>query len=106
ETAIEHVLDALEVKGIKPAIGFKRLEAAARIDQLRKCVDLLDLKSDEKRAAELAIGYANTLRERRNHGSHTKPKFPFDDHHEVEEMIVSGGRHLPALWSLTKAPVR
>lgn len=106
ETAVEKVLDALEVKAIKPAVDFKKLEAGKRIDQLKKALDVLDLKSDERGAAVAVVDYANALRLRRNDASHTTPKFPFDDLEEIEELIVSAGRHLPTLWAISKASLK
>jgi hypothetical protein len=47
-----------------------------------------------------AYEFADQLRRRRNDASHTAPTYGFEDREEVEELIISAGRHLPDLWRL------
>lgn len=79
-------------------------KAAERIDTVRKSLATLEqgayLDQEELRSAEAALDFADQLRERRNDGSHTKPRYPFDDSEEIEELLRSAGRHLPPLWRL------
>jgi hypothetical protein len=51
-----------------------------------------------------AYDFAEELRRRRNDASHTRPRYCFDDHDEVEELFASAARHLPLVWSLTSLP--
>lgn len=59
---------------------------------------------DARAAAEDVCVLADQLRRRRNDGSHLKARYPLDDRQEVEELLVSGGRHLPALWKCWTSP--
>jgi hypothetical protein len=81
----------------------------ARRDGLAEVVKML---SDANICQKVGIGgndrykvarsleFAQHLRERRNDGGHTVPTYRFDDRPEVEEFLVSAGRHLPELWRL------
>jgi hypothetical protein len=75
--------------------------AAKRIEAIRALVPSVAADKDERFGVLHALDFADRLRERRNDGSHTSPRFPFDDIGEVEELMTSAGRHLPALWRLT-----
>ncbi len=57
---------------------------------------------DDRHRAEQAYDFANTLRLRRNDAAHTRPRYDFEHLGETEEYLVSAGRHLPGLWSLTR----
>ncbi|HEV3194142.1 MAG TPA: hypothetical protein VGY54_26740 [Polyangiaceae bacterium] len=102
EVTVEHVFEALVSKGVLSDTGQK---AAARITALRGKIDDLILgKSqsaiDDRGASHRALDFADALRRRRNDASHTAPTYGFEDREEVEELIVSAGRHLPNLWRL------
>ena len=95
EAAIEAVLDALAKLGHQ----FKMpREAKDRIDLLRKLLPKVVPDDERRRKAEEAIAYAEQLRSRRNQASHTEAHWPFTDHEEVDELLLSGGRHLPEMW--------
>jgi hypothetical protein len=40
------------------------------------------------------------IRARRNDAAHARARFPFDDRSEIEELFVSGVRHVPGLWAM------
>jgi hypothetical protein len=102
EEAIEKVLGVLMIKALVNKILPKANE---RIDQVRKALSAIKqaklINDEEEEAAAAALNFADLLRRRRNDGSHTKPRYPFDDTEEIEELLRSAGRHLPGLWRLT-----
>jgi hypothetical protein len=80
----------------------KDARAAQRIAAVLKLVPQLfggDL--DRQGRARAAWEFADQLRDRRNHASHPKAYPDFGDADEVQEFLVSAGRNLPALWSVT-----
>lgn len=105
EAAVEGALRELADNGINVG-NVDRQGAAQRINSLRAAIARVNLDRDDTYAAGRACDFADDLRRRRNDGSHTDPHFPFEDADEVEEMIVSAGRALPLLWSITTADPR
>lgn len=102
EVAIEGVVESLIARSALQA-GVLDLGAASRIARVRDQIDTLQPgrdRIDERTATHQAFVFADQLRRRRNDAAHTRPRFGFEDRGEVEELIVSAGRHLPALWSL------
>lgn len=106
EVATEEVVDALVARAVLPA-PTNELKAAARIAKVRKLLvdEILfpgqKAEDKEKRGAALqAYDFADALRRRRNDAAHTAPTYGFEDREEIEELLVSAGRHLPALWSV------
>ncbi|HTS79293.1 MAG TPA: hypothetical protein VMH40_01725, partial [Myxococcaceae bacterium] len=75
--------------------------AAARIDSIKAFLPQLSLGPEDLQRATAALDYADTLRQRRNDGSHPNARYPFNDPSEVDELLLSGGRYLPGLWFLT-----
>ncbi len=107
EAAVERVAEALVTAGTLPAEVLE-LRAAARIARVRGVIDARvpggsPEERDRRFAVHAAFAFADQLRRRRNDASHTTPRFGFEDREEIEELLVSAGRHLPALWSI--APV-
>jgi hypothetical protein len=105
EVAVEHVVNKLiTVKNaLTPDIADK--PAAARIAAVKSVVPTLrpgasPAQKEARGAAEGAIDFADVLRRRRNEASHTRPQAGFRDRQEIEELLASAGRHLPALWGL------
>ena len=92
--------------GLPSAKAVQAARANERIAMLKKLLPKLELSKDDVRMATAAIDFADDLRVRRNDGSHTTPRWPFDGSAEVEELILSAVRHLPALWLLTHATAR
>jgi len=102
EAFVERVIDVLVARGSLPADTLAKNGAAKRIVALRSVVPATVVDKDERYSVIAALDFADLLRERRNDGSHTTPRFAFDDIGEVEELLVSAGRHLPALWRLAQ----
>ena len=108
ELAIEEAVQRLEVKGL---VKDKTIEAEAGV-RLKRIRELFRTEEkikhvfpdrDHRRRAEAAYDFADVLRLRRNEAAHTRPAYDFEHAGEVEEFLVSAGRHLPALWSLVLA---
>jgi hypothetical protein len=100
---VESVLSDLATKALTTAKSIQTANAGDRIAMLKRLLPKLQMKEEERRAAENAIAFADHLRIRRNDAAHTTPKWPFDDSDEIEELLTSGARHLPFLWAITKA---
>lgn len=109
ELAIERVVDALTKKNVLQDTD--EWGAARRIAELKACLPNYFVpktktkeerlkKKEELNAARDAYDFADRLRARRNDASHTKPTYGFEDRAEIEELLVSAMRHLPAIWSL------
>jgi hypothetical protein len=80
----------------------KDARAAQRIAGVLKLIpELFDGDLDRQGRARAAWDFADQLRDRRNHASHPKAFPDFSDLTEVHEFLVSAGRHLPGLWSVT-----
>lgn len=107
ELAVERILEheAARSPALKSALDGN---AARRIAALRDHAEALpkgSIPEKERRFAALdACDFASQLRRRRNDASHTTPRYGFADRDEVEELLVSAGRHLPALWALRGSP--
>lgn len=104
EVAIEHIVETLVQRGALPAAA-QNDRAAARINRLRGELLVLlpgNINLDARNASAQALDFADALRSRRNDASHTQPTYGFEDREEVEELLVSGGRHLPNLWRLLR----
>lgn len=103
ESAVEEVADALlAANHLTPPIPSR---AAARLATVKASVARrfpgnTGAGIEARTAAEQACDFADHLRRRRNDGSHPIPRFGFDDHSEIEELLVSSSRYLPDLWSL------
>ena len=103
ESAIEDIADALEKNQyLSPPIPSR---AAQRLSSVRGAIPQRfpgkDPPSKEARAAaERACNFADDLRCRRNDGSHTTPRYPFDDREEVEELFILSAMNLPHLWAM------
>lgn len=106
EKAIEVVLLHFAVVGLTSVKSVQAAHANERISTFKRLLSKLELSKDDLRMATAAIDFADHLRVRRNDGSHTTPRWPFDDSTEVEELILSAARHLPALWLVKKATPR
>ena len=108
ELVIEEVVHRLEPKGLvkektidaEAGVRLKRIRELFRTDEKIKHVFP---DRDDRRRAEAAYDFADVLRLRRNEAAHTRPAYDFEHAGEVEEFLVSAGRHLPALWSLAVA---
>jgi hypothetical protein len=102
ESAVEEVAEALQASGHLthpiPSRAAQRL-AAVRSALPRRFAGNAGPMIEARSAAEQACDFANKLRSRRNDGSHTTPRYGFDDHDEIEEMLVSAARCLPDLWA-------
>jgi hypothetical protein len=104
ETAVEHIVQALVTAQKLPAKTIddgaaKRLSAVkAEIDKLLPAGTVQE--KDDRFATHAACAFADQLRRRRNDASHTTPAYGFEDRGEVEELILSAGRHLPDLWRI------
>jgi len=106
ESAIECILLSLAKAGHGSEKKILNANARVRIGLIKAAIESREMDADEIRRANAARDFADQLRHRRNDGSHTAPTFPLDDGDEVEELIVSAGRHLPALWMLSTAPAK
>jgi len=106
EKAVEVVLLHFATLGLTNSKAVQGAHANERIATLKKLLPKLDVGKDDVRMATAAIDFADDLRVRRNDGSHTTPRWPFDDSAEVEELIISAARHLPALWLVKHATLR
>lgn len=81
------------------------MKAAERIAAIRQEIDKImpgkgAQRSEQRYAAHAACDFADQLRRRRNDASHAAPTYGFGDREEIEEFLVSAGRHLPNLWRL------
>lgn len=99
ESVIQLVGEALGDAGKIDLVKFVGAKAAARIALLEPAAGLARAKEDRFRFLH-ALNFANALRERRNDGSHAIPRWPFEDLEELQELIMSASRHLPALWEM------
>lgn len=102
ELAIEHVAQALVNRGALTA-DVLDMNAARRTARLRGHVPTrFPERTDRENHYSVLAAYdfADRLRSRRNDASHTRPTYGFEDRAEVEELLVSAGRHLPSIWSL------
>jgi hypothetical protein len=102
EAAVEAVVASLVNHQIlqPPALD---LGAARRIAAVRGVIDNVmpdatPQERDDRFATHRAYNFADDLRQRRNHASHTDPRYGFIDRQEVEELLVGAGRNLPPLW--------
>jgi hypothetical protein len=104
EAAVEAVVDALVKKGslTQDVLDFAAAKRISRIrtDVAEKLPQSTPAQQDHRYAVLQAYVFADQLRRRRNDAAHTRPKYGFDDVEEIEEFLVSAGRHLPKLWSL------
>lgn len=103
ESAIEEVADALSASNL--LVGPVPSRAAQRLASVRAAITTrfpgnAGPAIEARAAAQHACDFTDELRRRRNDGSHTSPRYPFDDRAEIEELMVSAGRHLPHLWGL------
>ncbi len=103
ETLVEHVLTDLASKALVDPKQIRRADAGDRIGMLKNQLSRLKFQDDERRLVVSAVEFADHLRERRNDAAHTKPRWPFDSLDEVEELLISAGRHVPHLWRITHA---
>jgi hypothetical protein len=108
ELAIEEVIRVLMRNGHLEK-GTLKQEAGDRVKRVRDFIRTDALKAvlperDDRRRAEAAYDFADQLRLRRNDAAHTRPTHDFVHLGETEEYLVSAGRHLPGLWSLTREP--
>jgi hypothetical protein len=106
EMAIEAVADVLVTKSFLAASVLDQ-NAARRIASIRGVVDTVlpgatAQERDDRFAVARAYQFADDLRRRRNDASHTTPRYGFDDLSEAQEFLVSAGRQLPLIWSLTR----
>lgn len=102
ELAIEKVLERLVAAQSAPQ-DVSAHRAARRIEDLRTAVRTIYANANDRdrRATSLrACDFADSLRNRRNDGSHTTPRYPFDDREEMEQMLMWCGLQLPVLWSI------
>jgi len=104
ESAVEAFADSLVAKKLLPD-QVVAMKAAARIGKVKAMIDELvpattPMERDRRFATHAAYDFADALRRRRNDASHTAPSYGFDDREEIEELLISAGRHLPALWSV------
>ncbi len=104
EVAIEAVIDSLIARtALLPVVATQ--QAALRISAIRAVIDTVlpgttPQERDDRFATKRAYDFADDLRRRRNDGSHTTPRYPFDDPQEAEEYFVSAGRNLPLIWRM------
>jgi hypothetical protein len=104
ELAVERAVETLVTRGaLLQAVLDKK--AAARIADIKAVIDAImpgstPQERDDRFAAHTAYDFADLLRRRRNDASHTAPTYGFEDRNEVEELLVSAGRHLPNLWKV------
>ena len=76
------------------------LNSAQQITEVKKVIPSLFTDLDERFRALSAWDFADHLRERRNDASHPTGGPDFSDLAEIEELLLSAARHLPALWSV------
>lgn len=104
EAVVEIVLESLhanQLTGPLPAKAWQRIAALrAAIPQVLQGSDASAKESRGK--AERACELADTIRSRRNDAAHTKQALGFEDHDEIEELLVSGFRRLPDLWAMKR----
>lgn len=102
EAAVAAVVFELVLKGHLTSKD-EQLPAATKIQKVKGLVDvvLMAKANDEKNAVKMAYDFADHLRARRNHAGHAKPTYEFDKRDEIEEILVSAGRHLAQVWSMT-----
>jgi hypothetical protein len=103
EKAIEVVLLHFVAFGLTNVKAVQAAHANERVSIFKKLLPKLQLSKDDLRMATAAIDFADQLRVRRNDGSHTTPRWPVDDSAEVEELLLSAARYLPALWLVQQA---
>jgi hypothetical protein len=106
ETAVEGVLLDLATKALTTTKSVQSANASDRIAMLRRLLNKLQLKEEDRARAEDAIAFASRLRDRRNDAAHTTPRWPFDDSDEIEELQTSAAHHLSALLGLATRPAR
>jgi len=104
EVAVERAIDALVTRNILPPVVSEK-NAAVRIREVKAAIDTVmpgstPKERDDRFAAHAAHDFADALRRRRNDASHTAPTYGFEDREEVEELLISAGRHLPNLWKV------
>lgn len=103
EVAIEAIAGVLVNRGVVDAAVLDA-GAASRITSVRNVLLTLypgNAMRDRRTAFDQALTFADQLRRRRNDASHTTPRYGFENRSEIEELLVSAGRHLPDLWALT-----
>jgi hypothetical protein len=104
EVAVEHVVVSLSSppRALLPTtlVDASAAKCIAEIDKLVDSQFPGPTMKDDRAAVHTAYEFANQLRRRRNDAAHTQPTYGFEDREEVEELIVSAGRHLPNLWRL------
>jgi len=79
--------------------------AAKRIAEIRRVIigplpEKTGPQKERKGALVAAYDFADHLRRRRNDGAHTTPRHGLEDRAEIEEFLISAGRHIPTVWSL------
>lgn len=75
-------------------------KAAELLRRLRSKIEHLDLSQADKQLVTAAVDFADHLRDRRNAAAHGKQR-TFDTL-EVEQLLVSAGRHVVVLWRATQ----
>ncbi len=102
EAAIDKVVEVLANRGLVASrLGDQK--AWKKISVVGPAIPHVFSKAEDREksfAATAAWDFADTLRRRRNDGSHPRPVFDFSDLTEVQEFFVSALRHLPGLWSV------
>lgn len=99
EAVVDEIVDRLIQRHLlHPKVKAHR--AAKRIAALRDEVVPRAGDTETRFAARHACDFADHVRQRRNDAAHTAPRYDFTDGSEVEELLVSAGRHLPWLWAL------
>lgn len=106
--AFEVTVEAVDEEFVKKAIftdAAPNLSTAGRLGRIEGKLDSLFAKheKDMRAAAKAACDFAHDLRRRRNDAAHAHSEYGFDDRAESEELLVSAGRRLPALWALTRS---
>lgn len=99
ESALEAIAERLVTRGRLPE-NVNGMKAGKRLAAVKSSIEAVLQEREARFAAHAACDFADALRRRRNDAAHTTPVFAFDDPAEVEELLISAARHLPALWSL------
>jgi hypothetical protein len=99
EVARDAAAEQLEAAGKLAAKKGRR--AAQQIVDVKAIPPALFADLEERGRALAAWDFADRRRDRRNQGSHPGEYPDFSDGGEVHEYLLSAGRHLPGLWSVT-----
>lgn len=98
ETAVEAVGVALANKSYFDRTKFEDAAAWLRIDMVKKALQRMAMTKGDRGQIDRAIDFVEIIRDRRNDGGHTRPRWPFNDVSEVESLITQAGMQLPTLW--------